>query len=127
MSARARPKLLKLGVAALACSIGIAAVAPPSGANSPDDRHRIEWQERYRDVLQRADSAHIRHADAKAAYRDGRQRKRLRGERKRAVLEEIRQAEIELQAAEEALEAFPDQALHAGVLPGWLRAVRQDR
>ncbi len=112
----------------LGLALGIATALPlgaPVSADSPasvsaNDGHAY-WRELYRDTLERRAAAHQRLETARTVYRDGRQRKRLRGERKRAALAELEVAQAELDAAELELEALPERARRAGVPPGWLR------
>ncbi len=77
----------------LGLALGIATALPlaaPVSADSPasvsaNDGHGY-WRELYRDAADRRAAARQRLETARTIYRDGRQRKRLRGERKRSLL-----------------------------------------
>ena len=93
--------------------------APPASASSDDGYGYL--RDLYRDALTRRDTARERLKAANATYRDGRKRKRLRGDKKRAALEEISAAESELSEAENALAALPEQVRRSGAPAGLLR------
>jgi hypothetical protein len=120
------------GALALLVALGLGAPLAggpllPAPARAQDtgssDEVRAEWQERYRDLIEQERRASERLEAARTAYADGRQRKRLRGERKLEVMEELDNAEADHQKARDELEAFPEEARRAGIPPGWLREV----
>ena len=80
-----------------------------------------EWRERLLEAQERLESARERAAAAQHAYRDQRQRKRLRGEKKAKLLAELKGAEQQLAEAEAELPVLLDEARRAGVPPGVLR------
>ncbi len=92
---------------------------PP--ASLVDDDGYGYWRELYVEALARRDDARGRLEGAQAAYRNGRHRKRLRGEHKTKVMSDIREAEKDLADAERELEAIPEQARRAGAPAGTLR------
>ncbi len=119
--------LARMAIACTAAIVLVSLLATPErlGAESPaslssDDGYDY-LRELYRDALARRDAARERLDVARATYRDGRKRNRLRGDRKRAALEEISAAEIELSDAENALAAIPEQVRRAGAPAGLLR------
>ena len=119
-----RGALATLVALGLGAPLAGAPLAPsPARAQDPgsSDAVRAEWQGRYRDLIEQQRMALERLEAARAAYADGRQRKRLRGEHKLEVMEELGHAEADYQKARDELEAFPEEARRAGIPPGWLR------
>ena len=99
--------------------------AQPASVSAPESS-KSYWQDRYRDLKAQVSSANARLSQAKRDYNKAKQRGRLRGEYKNDILLEIQSAEMDLQDAEQALDALPDEARAAGVPPGWFREVDED-
>jgi hypothetical protein len=95
--------------------------APPAESTGSGEEEVDEWRERLLEAQARLESARERAAAAQRAYRDGRQRKRPRGEKKAELLAELEGAEQELAEAEAELPVLIDKARRAGVPPGVLR------
>lgn len=119
-------------VTALACGSPLAAVVlvpaeataqPAPAKQGEEDRAKKAWQDRYRDAFARERAARVELEAARTAYTKGRNRQRLRGDKRAQAVERIRVAEVELAEATRDLEVVPEEARRAGVPPGWLRDV----
>jgi hypothetical protein len=95
--------------------------AAPSAESAGSAKEVGEWRERLLEAQQRLESARERAAATQHAYRDWRQRKRPRGEKKEELLAKLEGAEQELAEAEAELPVLLDEARRAGVPPGVLR------
>ncbi len=84
---------------------------------------KAEWQGRYRALIDQVSGAVTRYEIARARYSKNRQRNTARGQARREINEQLREAEIERTEAEAELAKFPEIARRAGVPPGWLREV----
>ena len=113
-------------VSLLALGIATAWVAPSALADVPDSE-KPEWQQRYRDLLDTASEAASRYEVANAIYTKNRQINRKRGEARQSINTELQEAQIGLAEARAALQEFPEEARRAGVPPGWLREVEEER
>jgi len=99
-------------------------VLPASGAfAADDDSKRAEWVRKYQALQLQHAQLEQDLADAKIDYSRGRSRKRLRGEGKAGLVEEIARLEEEFDKVDQELANFPDEARKQGALPGWFRDV----
>ncbi len=95
----------------------------PLGPDAADaeGREGHRWRKRVASAYANLDRARDRHQAALDAYRQMRHRRRVRGERKAAVLAEVDESREGVEAAEQRLEALRKSARRDGVPPGWLR------
>lgn len=84
---------------------------------------KAAWQGRYRTLIDQVAGALTRYEIARARYSKNRQRNTARGQARKQINDQLRQAEIERADAEAELAEFPEIARRAGVPPGWLREV----
>ncbi|MBW2273505.1 MAG: hypothetical protein JRG96_09560 [Deltaproteobacteria bacterium] len=92
-----------------------------SGQNS-----KTYWQSRYTELKGQVSSASARLTQAKREYSKAKQRDRLRGDSKNSILQQIQSAEMDLEDAQKALDALPDEARAAGAQPGWFREIDEN-
>jgi len=102
-------------------------LASPSMANTlappgrpPDSQHAM-WLQRLtqaRDAVEQAREAAI---VSDKAYSRMRSSRKLRGEKREALVDERAQAKLDLVDAERNLDIVLEQARRAGVPPGWVR------
>jgi septal ring factor EnvC (AmiA/AmiB activator) len=110
------------GEAGLATAAEISpAAAQGSAQASRTDASREYWQKRYRNLQTLVASLELELEQARASYSRMRHERRLRGETRTELLEEIAQLEKRLAKARSDLEEFPERARAAGALPGWFR------
>ena len=116
----------------LALSLGVALALPYSSASAQSakpsykqldlkGREKSYWKRRARSIEQRVAEARELYEAAHAAYLDGRQRRRARGEKKAELAAQLEAARAELEVAELDLAALPEEARKAGAPPGWIR------
>jgi len=84
------------------------------------------WQNRYTELKGQVSSASARLTQAKREYSKAKQRDRLRGDSKNSILQQIQSAEMDLEDAQKALDALPDEARAAGAQPGWFREIDEN-
>ncbi|MGH0037718.1 MAG: hypothetical protein ACQGVK_22025 [Myxococcota bacterium] len=87
---------------------------------------KAEWQDLYRNAIERERKARAELEAARAAWSRGRVDNRLRGDRKARAQARLEAAEKELGEARAELSALPERARQAGVQPGWLRQVEDE-
>jgi hypothetical protein len=96
----------------------------PSPA-APETEDELAQREQGQDLIALAQQDLARavknYDDALATYQIMRHRNRMRGARKRQVIEALENARIELADAQEAFDSAKTGARRAGVPPGWFR------
>lgn len=114
-----------LGVTRGAVLLGAASVwlsaAPRCAQASPSEGGREYWQTRYRELKSLVANLRSELEQKRAEYSRRRHDRRLRGETRTQLLEQIADLEKRLAAAERELAEFPETARKAGALPGWFR------
>ena len=115
-----------LVVASLALTAGFAICISPAMAEDESQR-KEHWQTRYSMAIAGAAKAEARVETSRKALRKARQRDRLKGDHRTKVLADVEEAEQEVEKARALLDAFPESARRAGIPPGWLREVREQR
>ena len=114
--------LVLTGEEGLAASAEISLAAAQGSAQAGRaDANREYWQKRYRNLKTLVESLELELEQARAIYSRERHDRRLRGETRTELLEEIAQLEKRLAKARSDLEEFPERARAAGALPGWFR------
>jgi hypothetical protein len=86
---------------------------------TPTDR--ATWVEAIRDARQVLAAARARYEEARKAYSRMKQRRKARGARREALVQERDAAATALAEAERGLEQLLQSARRAGVPPGWIR------
>ena len=105
-------------VLALVAAASLDMIASPAVADELEWRH---WQKRNQTAIRAVDHARRRYGSALAAYEKARHRRSVRGEKKKAILAERKEAREAWARAERQLVEFRDKARRAGVPPGYLR------
>lgn len=130
MSFPFRDRTLAIGFAAVLAS---ALLAGPAAAQLSEDQ-KPYWQGRYRAVLDDYERAKATYRLAEEEYRQaahanriGAGSRRSRGVEREQIKLAVPEAAARMAEAKQALELFPDKARHAGVPPGWLREVDEQR
>jgi hypothetical protein len=82
---------------------------------------RSEWRERLLAANAEVAIAEKRSADAKAAYKTMRHRRRPRGDGKQAIMDELELSDEALRTALQDLEKLEKAARRAGAPPSWLK------
>ena len=88
-------------------------------SEQPEDRE--EWRERLLAANAEVAIAEKRSADAKAAYKTMRHRRRPRGDGKQAIMDELELSAEALSTALQDLEKLEKAARRAGAPPSWLK------
>jgi hypothetical protein len=91
-----------------------------------EEGSKAHWQERYLALKAQASRATEDLTHAKRDYNKAKQRGNLRGDYKHDIMARIQSAETQLEDAQAALVALPDEARAAGIPPGWFREVDAD-
>jgi chromosome segregation ATPase len=94
------------------------------GADEILAAERLQWRSEVNDARDDVEAAYERQRKALAAYENMRHRRKKRGAAKRAILDELANAEAEIPKAEERYQTLLEAARTAGVPPGWLRDLR---
>jgi len=116
---------LAAALAAPLCLAASTSSAQPASVEEPE-ASKSYWQSRYLELKAQVSDANARLAQAKREYNKAKQRSRLRGDAKNSILMEIQSAEMDLENAQRALDALPEEARAAGVPPGWFREVDEN-
>lgn len=114
-------RLLGTALAFLVSASLVGAVPLPAAAEDVDKRLKVEWVGRHREVTLEYTHALAELETARASHRKARQRHRLQGERRAELETNLEAAETRYAAAQQAMDAFPEDARRAGVPPGWFR------
>jgi len=117
-SATSAPSATSATSAAPAASVANAAGEPNEIAQSEPAQDAVSQAQKDLAVARKSLDA------AQAAYQSMRHHRRVRGTRKRLVIETLARAEAELADAENALDVATAAARRAGVTPGWFRVNR---
>ena len=110
----------------LACLLAVAIAAPTLAIDfsaSPETlaEQKQSWVERIRNDQHAVVRANQRHGEALAAYQRMKVRRRIRGDKRASVVDDLATSEQSLNDAEVALESTLHAARRAGVPPGWFR------
>ena len=111
----------------LAALLAGPALGSESGDSSEEETlaaERLQWRSAVNDARDEVEAAYERQRKALAAYENMRHRRKKRGAAKRAILDELTDAEAGIPKAEERYRALLEDARTAGVPPGWLRDLR---
>ena len=96
-----------------------------SGGETQDEiAQREHWQKTFALARTDLDQAKQRLNEAQLAYQNMRHRRRVRGDEKQQIIDELEAAEAALPRAQTAVDAATIAARRAGVPPGWIRANR---
>jgi hypothetical protein len=106
-------------LAGLATALIVGATSAAFAAD--DDGKRAEWVRKYQSLQLQHAQLEQELEEAKIDYSRGRSRKRLRGEGKAGLVEEIARLEEEFDKVDQELANFPNEARKQGALPGWFR------
>lgn len=87
-----------------------------------DATEEANWRRKQDELLARKSSAETDLEQATEEYTRARRLRRRRGGSSPKAAQAVEDARGELTAAEQALDAFYEEARRAGVPPGWLRA-----
>lgn len=87
---------------------------------------KVEWQKRYRSLLERQASLREEIAREQELYADANRRNYRRGRKRHVHRDAMLAAKDKLAAVEAELDGFEDEARRAGALPGWLYEVEAE-
>jgi multidrug resistance efflux pump len=110
--------------------VGLVVLATTSitAATAIETQDEIAQREYWQEALGRARSdlavAKQNLNDAQVSYQNMRHRRRVRGEEKQLIIDEVESATAKLWDAQQTLEAATIAARRAGVPPGWFRPPR---
>jgi DNA repair exonuclease SbcCD ATPase subunit len=107
-------------VPATSAVVSLWAATEAAGA-SPANAGKEYWQKRYQELKELVASLEQEIENKRRIYSRKRHDRRLRGEARSDLLEQIAELEKQLAKAQGDLEAFPEEARRAGALPGWFR------
>lgn len=116
-----------LALAVIALSAGPARSQPAQPDGEPrvvrldEKASREVWEAAFAEAREELREARARLVVAHAAYQNMRHRRRLRGEAKKAIIDEWEAAQAALPEVEQKLQELQEAARRAGVPKGWLR------
>jgi len=84
------------------------------------------WQERYRRLRQDAARLERNAERARKAYAMAQRRNYPRGGARQRLIQQIEDAETELESVRKEIEELPTEARRAGAMPGWLYEVEDE-
>jgi multidrug resistance efflux pump len=113
--------VLVLLFAALSWTAPAAAGIPSTQTQVATPADRTTWVEEIRDAREDLAAARARYEEARKAYSKMKQRRKARGAKKEALVQERDEAAAALAEAERDLEQLLQSARRAGVPPGWIR------
>jgi len=116
-----------------ALCLGIVLLAVPASANNPAARTGAEqsgpkayWQERYRNLINRAAELRDIIETERELYADANRRNYRRGDKRHRHRIKLIEAEDQLEVIEAELETIKDDGRRAGALPGWFYEVESE-
>jgi hypothetical protein len=111
---------LRLAASAFALFVAAASVsAQPASQDAGSGE--ASWKAAFAQARETVRAAHEREANAREAYQEMRHRRHLRGEAKKAIVDEWDDAKAALPEAERELQDLYRTAKQAGIPPGWMR------
>ncbi|MFK7896701.1 MAG: hypothetical protein AB8G23_12745 [Myxococcota bacterium] len=126
---------LRRGVSALFLALALVAGAAvlPATAQTPAARATAEasgpkdyWQERYRDLVNRAKKLRQEIEKERELYADANRRNYRRGDKRHRHRLKLVEAEEKLNTVEAELATIKDDGRRAGALPGWFYEVEDE-
>jgi len=110
--------LLQTGAVVFSDSHPAAAQTAYEAAQAAEEAH---WRERAQTLRDNLKNAEARYADAQKLYAKMHNKPLTSGSEEQRLFEEVKKAKASLEQAQQALDAFPEEARRGGALPGWIR------
>jgi len=95
--------------------------AAQTASETPEAAQEAHWRERAQSLRDNLKAAEARYAEAQKAYAKMHNKPLTSGPEEHRLFEEVKNAKTAIEQAQQALDAFPEEARRGGALPGWIR------